>query len=160
MASRRNKDAFAAVLTRSHELAPKYKARGLELEKLVMPNTFFLSFNMQDPVIGKNVKLRKALSCAYDCATYSEIFYSGVAPVAQQLLPRGFSDTIRIAKTERLRLEKAKRLLAEAGYPNGRDATRANSSRSPSRSRRWQRDAAARENIADGMFESSASRSG
>ncbi len=118
-----NKDAFAAVVTRSNELAPKYKARGLSLEKLIMPNTFFLSFNMQDPVVGKNVKLRQALSCAFDSATYSEIFYNGVAPVAQQLLPRGlFGFDPNHKNPNGYDLEKAKRLLAEAGYPNGRDA--------------------------------------
>ncbi len=118
-----NKDAFAAVLTRSNELTPKYKARGLELEKMVMPNTFFLSFNMQDPVIGKNVKLRQALSCSFDAATYSEIFYNSVAPVAQQLLPRGlFGFDPNRKNPNGYDLEKAKRLLAEAGYPNGRDA--------------------------------------
>ena len=119
-----NKDAFAAVVTRSNELAPKYKARGLALEKMVMPNTFFISFNMQDPVVGKNAKLRKALSCAFDGATYSEIFYNGVAPVAQQLVPRGlFGFDPNFKNPNGFDLEKAKRLLAEAGYPNGRDAT-------------------------------------
>ena len=119
-----NKDAFAAVVTRSQELTPKYKARGLSLEKVVMPNTFFLSFNMQDPLIGKNVKLRKALACSFDSATYSEIFFNGVAPIAQQLLPRGIFGFDPNAKNPSgYDLEKAKRLLAEAGYPNGRDAT-------------------------------------
>ena len=119
-----NKDAFAAVLTRTNELAPKYKARGLEVEKVVMPNTFFLSFNMQDPLIGKNAKLRKALSCSFDSATYSEIFYNSVAPVAQQILPRGlFGFDPNCKNPNGFDFEKAKRLLAEAGYPNGRDAT-------------------------------------
>ncbi|HZJ16102.1 MAG TPA: ABC transporter substrate-binding protein, partial [Chthoniobacteraceae bacterium] len=81
-------------------------------------------FNMQDPLIGKNAKLRQALSCAYDGATYSEIFYSGVAPVAQQLLPRGlFGYDPNYKNPNGFNLEKAKRLLAEAGYPDGRDAT-------------------------------------
>ena len=119
-----NKDAFAAVVTRANELAPKYKARGLALEKVVMPNTFYLSFNMQDPVVGKNAKLRQALSCAFDSKTYSEIFYSGVAPVARQLLPLGlFGYDPNYQNVNGFDLEKARRLLAEAGYPNGRDAT-------------------------------------
>jgi ABC-type transport system substrate-binding protein len=118
-----NKDAFAAVVNLKQELQPKYKERGLTLEKVMTPNTFFLSFNMQDPLIGKNVKLRKALSCAWDARTYSEIFYSGVAPVSQQLLPRGlFGYDPNYRNPNGYDWEKAKQLLSEAGYPNGRDA--------------------------------------
>ena len=119
-----DKDAFAAVVTAAQELKPKYKARGLTLEKVITPNTFFMSFNMQDPVVGKNAKLRQALACAYNPQTYSEIFYSGVAPVAHQLLPRGlFGYDPKYQDPNSYDLEKAKRLLTEAGYPNGRDAT-------------------------------------
>ena len=82
-----------------------------------------MSFNMEDPVVGKNVKLRKALSCAYNAATYTEIFYNGVSPVSHQLLPRGFFGyDPNYVNPNGYDFEKAKRLLAEAGYPNGRDA--------------------------------------
>ena len=118
-----NKDAFAAVVTTTGELTPKYQARGMELEKVVTPGTFFISFNMQDPVIGKNVKLRKALARAYDARAYVQIFYSGVAPVSNQLLPRGlFGYDPHYVDPNHYDLEEAKRLLAEAGYPDGRDA--------------------------------------
>ena len=118
-----NKDAFAAVVTMTHDLTPKYKARGMTLEKVVTPSTFYLSFNMEDPVVGKNVKLRKALSSAYDAGTYSDIFYSGVAPVAQQLLPRGlFGFDPDYQDPNGYNPDKARQLLAEAGYPGGRDA--------------------------------------
>jgi len=118
-----NKDAFAAIITNDQQLTPKYKARGMELEKVVTPGTFYISFNMQDPLVGKNVKLRKALSCAYDGRAYVEIFYSGVAPVANQLIPRGlFGYDPNYKNPNGYDLEKAKRLLAEAGYPEGRDA--------------------------------------
>lgn len=118
-----NKDAFAAVVTISQELTAKYRARGMALEKELSPSTFFMSFNMTDPVIGKNPALRKALSCAYDSASYSDIFYSGVAPVSRQLLPQGFFGfDPNYRNPNGYDLAKAKRLLAEAGYPNGRDA--------------------------------------
>ena len=118
-----NKDAFAAVMSISRELTPKYRERGMSLELSGTPSTFFMSFNMEDPVVGKNAKLRQALSCAYDSKTYCEIFYSGVAPVSQQLLPRGFFGYDPNYKNPNgYDFEKAKRLLAEAGYPNGRDA--------------------------------------
>ncbi len=118
-----NKDAFAAIVTSDQQLTPKYKARGMGLEKTGLPGTFFISFNMQDPVVGKNAKLRKAISCAYDARAYVEIFYSGVAPVSNQLVPRGlYGYDPNYVNPNGYDLQKAKRLLAEAGYPNGRDA--------------------------------------
>lgn len=117
-----NKDAFAAMLTPQHELSPKYRERGMQLEKDVEPSTFWISFNMDDPVVGKNKKLRQALSCAYDGQTYCDIFYSSVAPVAEQLVPPGLYGHQRDWKNPYgYNVEKAKQLLAEAGYPGGID---------------------------------------
>ncbi len=117
-----NKDAFAAMVD-AGGLAPKYRERGMMLEKDIQPATFWITFNMNDPVVGKNKKLRQALSCAYDNVTYSQIFYSGVAPPAEQILPPGIVGHDPTWKNPYgYNLEKAKRLLAEAGYPNGRDA--------------------------------------
>ncbi len=117
-----NKDAFSAMLSPSQALAPKYRARGMFLEKDIEPSTFWIAFNMGDPVIGSNKKLRQALSCAYDAQTYSDIFYNSVAPVAQQIICPGLFGFQRDWKNPYgYDLERAARLLAEAGYPGGRD---------------------------------------
>jgi oligopeptide transport system substrate-binding protein len=117
-----NKDAFGAMVTPGRELAPKWRARGMTLAKDVEPATFWIAINMEDPVVGKNKKLRQALSAAYDAQTYSDIFYNSVAPVAQQLIPpglAGFSATYR--NPYGFNLDKARQLIAEAGYPGGID---------------------------------------
>ncbi len=117
------KDAFPSVVTPDRQLQPKYKARGMTLERIGFPSTFYYCFNMNDPVVGKNVKLRKALASACDMRAYVEIFYSGVAPVSNQLVPRGiYGYNPDYVDPNAFDLEKAKRLLAEAGYPGGRDA--------------------------------------
>lgn len=117
------KDAFPSVVTPDRQLQPKYKARGMTLEEIGFPSTFYYSFNMEDPVVGKNKKLRKALAAACDMRAYVEIFYSGVAPVSNQLVPRGiYGYNPDYVNPNAFDLEKAKRLLAEAGYPDGRDA--------------------------------------
>jgi ABC-type transport system substrate-binding protein len=119
-----NKDSFAALLTAERGLAPKYKARGMFLERDAEPSTFWIAINMENPVLGKNKKLRQALSCAYDPKTYSEIFYSGVAPVATQIVPPGILGFDRHrANPYAFNPERARQLIAEAGYPNGRDAS-------------------------------------
>jgi ABC-type transport system substrate-binding protein len=118
-----NKDAFPSVVGPDHQLRPKYKARGMSLEEIGLPGTFFYSFNMEEPLLGKNIKLRKALAAACDMRAYVEIFYSGVAPVSNQLIPRGlYGYDPNYVDPNAFDLEKAKRLLAEAGYPGGRDA--------------------------------------
>ena len=118
-----DKDSFNAMVSPVRALSPEFTSRGMSLEKDFEICTFWITFNMDDPVVGKNAKLRKALAHAYDGARYSEIFYSGVPPVPTQLLPIG------IFGFEKDRpapfpydVEKAKQLLAEAGYPGGRDA--------------------------------------
>lgn len=117
-----NKDAFGTMITPGRELAPKYVERGMTLVKDIEPSTFWISFNMDDPVLGKNAKLRQALSAAYDAQTYSDIFYSSVAPVAQQLVPPGlFGHDRDYRNPYGYDVEKAKQLIAEAGYPNGID---------------------------------------
>ncbi len=118
-----DKDSTAALVTADQQLTPKYQARGMGLEKAGLPNTFYISFNMQDPVVGKNSKLRQALSCACDMRAYVDIFYNGVSPVSNQLVPRElYGYDPKYVNPNGYDLEKAKRLLAEAGYPGGRDA--------------------------------------
>ncbi|MDQ3621163.1 MAG: ABC transporter substrate-binding protein [Verrucomicrobiota bacterium] len=116
------KDAVNSLVTATSELSPKFAARGMALDKAVDVSTFYLSFNMQDPVIGRNKKLRQALSCAYDPQGYSNLLYGGVAPVAQQLLSPGiFGHQRDFRNPYGPNLDKARQLMAEAGYPGGRD---------------------------------------
>lgn len=118
-----SKDAFNSVVTASQQLTPRYRARGMTMEKDVEPSSFWHLFNLQDPILGSNVKLRQALSCAFDPQGLIDIFYNGVAPVSQQLIPPGiFGHQNHFKNPYGPNLEKGKRLLAEAGYPNGRDA--------------------------------------
>jgi oligopeptide transport system substrate-binding protein len=119
-----NKDAFGAMITPGRELASKWRDRGMKLEKDIDPATFWIAINMEDPVVGgaKGKKLRQALCAAYDAQTYSDIFYNSVAPVAQQLVPPGiFGHSHEYRNPYGFNLEKARQLIAEAGYPNGID---------------------------------------
>jgi ABC-type transport system substrate-binding protein len=116
------KDAVHSLVSTSKELSPKFAARGMKLDTTLEVSTFWLNFNMQDPVIGRNKKLRQALSCAYDPRGYSELLYGGVAPTAQQLLSPGIYGFQKDFKNPfGPNLDRAKQLLAEAGYPGGID---------------------------------------
>jgi ABC-type transport system substrate-binding protein len=94
----------------------------MRLEKDVELSTFWIIMNMQDPVLGPNKKLRQALACSFDAKGWVDIFYSGVANVATQLVPPGiFGYQKDFTNPWTFDLEKAQRLIAEAGYPNGID---------------------------------------
>jgi ABC-type transport system substrate-binding protein len=113
-----------------------------------MPRTleisnWYLGFNWWDPVIGKgktpeqqikNRKLRQALSIAIDWEEYVRVFESkawgepamspvppGVFGYRPEAINRAVYDVVD-GKPKRKSLEVAKKLLAEAGYPDGRDA--------------------------------------
>ena len=117
------KDVFNTVITAGQTLSNELRARGIELFRDVEPGTFYTQFNMDDPVLGKNVRLRQALSTAYDEDRANALFGNGIQVKAEQLLPpgvtgyeAGFQNPYRTQK-----LAQAKKLLAEAGYPNGID---------------------------------------
>ena len=118
------KDIFNTVMTNSLTLSERFEKRGITLNKSVDLSTGYLQFNMDDPVVGgTNVKLRRALSMAFDFERENEIFRNGIDIKAEQLLPPGMSGYEPDLKNPYrvYNLEAAKKLLAEAGYPNGID---------------------------------------
>lgn len=99
---------------------------------------WYLAFNMEDKKIGgyseAQCKLRQAISIAVDWNQMINIFQNGRGTAAQGPIPPGifgavtgekgtnpFTDVWNpIAKrNERRSIEVAKKLMAEAGYPNG-----------------------------------------
>lgn len=84
-------------------------------------NTGFLSFNTQKKPLD-NVKVRQALSMAINKASIIEAVFQGTGTAATSLLPPGvWSSEDKEPKASEFSVEKAKALLAEAGYPNGFD---------------------------------------
>lgn len=117
-------------------LTPQMIAKGIQLQKTINPSIFYLGFNMLDPVVGgyseKNKKLRQAIAAAIDYEEYIAIFMNGRGIPAQSPIPPGIFG-YREGKAginpiiydwennhpKRKSLAYAKKLLAEAGYPNG-----------------------------------------
>ena len=136
---------FLVDMEDSDAVRAAYEAKGFKFPQTTDINSWYLGFNWLDPVVGagdtpeqriKNRKLRQALSIAIDWEEgYGRIFRTkgGVAahgPVppgvfgSREGSPEGFNPvTHRILNGEVVRrpIEDAKRLLAEAGYPDGRD---------------------------------------
>ena len=117
------KDNFAQAIPSGKDLSPDLKAKGIKL--LIAPglDITHTSFNMTDPLIGKNKYLRQALSLAYNEDAYIDIFYNGRAIPAQGPIPPGIAGYDPTFKNpyRQFNVAKAKELLAKAGFPDGKD---------------------------------------
>ena len=125
-----------AVRFSSHgdaDLTPEMKQKGIKLVTAITTSSQYMGFNMKDATVGglneRARKLRQAISIAVDYEEFISIFVNGRGIPAQGPLPPGifgYRDTpnpiVYTADGKRRSITEAKRLLAEAGYPNGRDA--------------------------------------
>lgn len=119
-------------------LSDGMKEKGIQLETEVATSSYYMGFNMLDSTVGGYTesarKLRRAIAIAVDQEEYISIFANGRGIPAQGPLPPGmFGYRDGEAGTDeyvyewregghRTRpIEDARQLLAEAGYPGGRD---------------------------------------
>ena len=82
----------------------------------------YICFNMIDPVLGKNKKLRQAMSLSYDVETVLDRFYNRRGIRAQSFIPpeiSGFDSTFK-NPYGKYDVKRARALLAEAGFPGGK----------------------------------------
>ena len=116
------KDNFSQAITASKELTLELKAKGIHLIKAPDVDITHESFNMSDPLMGKNKLLRQALSLAYDQEEVIKLFYNGRAIAAQGPIPPGLAgyDPDFTNPYRQFNVAKAKDLLAKAGYPGGK----------------------------------------
>ncbi len=121
-------------------LSDAMRQRGIRLLTNVRASIFYMGFNMLDPVVGgpspQARKLRQALSIAVDQEEFISIFLNGRGVPAMSPLPPGLFgyragraginpavyDWID-GKPQRKPIDVARRLLAEAGWPDGRNAS-------------------------------------
>ena len=130
----------------SDEVKRLFEERGFKFPLMTDISNWYLGFNMLDPVIGrgdtpeqqvKNRKLRQAIAIAIDWEEgYGRIFKHKGGVAAHGPVPPGlfgsregqgqFHNPVthvwKDGRAVRRPIEDAQKLLAEAGYPGGRDA--------------------------------------
>ncbi len=115
------KDNFSSAITPSKDLSDDLKSKGIILEITPSLDVTYTAFN-HDLDLFKNVKLRRAMSLAYDVNESNRLFYNGTALPAQSAVPPGIAGHIPgyVSPYRGPNVEEAKKLLAEAGYPEGK----------------------------------------
>lgn len=120
------------------DVTPLLKEKTIHLQTSIAPSIFYMGFNMLDPVVGGDSerarKLRQAIAIVMDYEEFIAIFLNGRGIPAQGPIPPGIfgyqENQVGMNPTvyrwvenhaQRKSLEEAKKLLAEAGYVNGRD---------------------------------------
>ena len=121
------------------QLSDEMRDKGIRLLTSVRTSTFYMGFNLNDGVVGGqgegSRKLRQALSIAIDHEEFISIFMNGRGIAAMSPLPPGLFGfepgkvgmnpvvyDWQDGQPRRKPIEAAKKLLAEAGWPNGRNA--------------------------------------
>ena len=120
-------------------LTDSMRAQGITLNTSVATSTSYMGFNMLDPLLGGESesarKLRHSIAIAIDQEEAISIFRNGRGQAAQSPIPPGIFGYVDgraginpemydwvDGKAKRKGIDIAKRLLAEAGWPNGRNA--------------------------------------
>lgn len=120
LATEISRDNWDAVIQPDGSLSNDLSSKGVRLTRQPTLESYYLGFNMDDPVIGKNLALRRALSCAFDADEWMALNKGRLSP-SNGPVPPGIAGRLETPHPYAYNLEKAKQLLAEAGYPNGID---------------------------------------
>ncbi len=115
-----SRDNWGAVMDENGALRADLAARGIRLSVAPQLRVNYIGFNMDDPVVGPNRALRQALTSAFNSEEWIRLNNGRVkralGPIPSSLT--GFEPNYQPFPFD---LDRARALLAEAGYPDGRD---------------------------------------
>ena len=126
-----SKDYFEKVINPQLELSDALRQRGVRLYKTPEMAMYYIAFNMKDPVVGaaadptlqeKHRKLRQAFALAIDVPTYCAVIHNNRDMPANTILPPGVAGYTAKPYAYQFDRPRAKQFIAEAGYPEGKDA--------------------------------------
>ena len=121
------KDNFKDAITPDVKLTQEFQQKGIGLEKTPALDFTYNSFNLASDIVpqfrDKRVRQAISLAIAAEQAREIELFYNGLAIPAETPIPPGvagyvaeYKNPYKVANG----IEKAKKLLADAGYKDGK----------------------------------------
>ncbi len=134
--------AVRVTVTGDVNVSPAMAAQGIRLQTSVRTSVYYLGFNLLDSVVGGKTHeeqrraklLRQALSIALDQEEFISIFLNGRGQPGMGPIPPGIFGhqsgqagmnpvvyTWKDGAPQRRSIKEAKALLAQAGWPDGRD---------------------------------------
>ncbi len=115
------KSNYERAMDKKNEIHQELRSKGIRLFADPMLDVTFFSFNHENPVL-KDRRVRQAMSLAYDRAEANKLFYNNSAFEAQGVIPPGLAGYRKEFKNPYVKkdIPQARKLLAEAGYPDGK----------------------------------------
>lgn len=113
---------YSQVFDDVGNLREEVKIKNMRLQTMPTLTYWWLAFNMKDPLLGKNINLRKAIAHAVDMDKYIQLFTNNTGQRANSILPPGILGYDPSATLPyEYNLEKARDFLTKAGYPGGKN---------------------------------------
>ena len=115
-----SRDNWDAIVEPDGTLSADLKAKGMSLFASPIMQVSYIGINMRDPLLGPNKKLRQALNCAFDFPVWRR-FLNNRVEACDGPVPPGVNGRLETPFPYAFNLEKAKKLMVEAGFPDGID---------------------------------------
>ncbi len=111
------KDNFGQAVAFGRELTDEMKKRDIRMVTFDEPCTFWVGFNMEDPLLASNKDLRYAISCCIDRDKFIEIIFNGRGKSAHGFIPPampGYDPNVAQFSHSHYDLQKAREFLNAA----------------------------------------------
>ena len=119
------KDNFQTAIALDGTVSEELKKEGIALEIAPTLTYWWISFNMNDPLLGKNLALRKAVAHAIDMDRYVSLFTNNTGQKANSIYPPGiFGYSPEKRLPYEYNVDKAHEFLKMAGFPEGKGLAR------------------------------------
>ena len=115
-----SRDNWDAIVEPDGTLSADLRAKGMTLYSTPVMQVYYIGINMRDELLGKNKKLRQALNCAFDFPVWRR-FLNNRVEACDGPVPPGVNGRLETPFPYAFNLEKAKKLMVEAGFPDGID---------------------------------------
>ena len=114
------KDNFTSVIDNAGNLKSSLTEKNISGQLVASSTYYWFAFNMSDPLLGRNLNLRKAIAHSINRDRFIKIFTNNTGLKANSIFPPGVFGHQPNNSPIEYDLDLAKNFLKKAGYPNGK----------------------------------------